>query len=129
MKLINVNKTWLNLLVVIPLRFYKDLPFFFKMGRDTFISRVFWLLSIGQSLDRLVLFHDFYQSSFESNNLGDMALSYDSTTISLLPIINLTLIKDIGKKDIGVFCCYSLVIQNYTYNTGRKCTGLLHPVP
>ena len=30
MELINVNKTWLNLLVLLPLRFYKDLAFFSK---------------------------------------------------------------------------------------------------
>ena len=35
-------------------------------------------------------------------------------------MINGTLIKDIGKKDIGAFCCYSLVIQNYTYNIGEN---------
>ena len=99
------------------------------MEKDTFISIAFWLLSIGQSLDRLVLFHDFHQSSLQSNNLGDIGLSYNSTTISLLPMINGTLIKDIGKKDIGAFCCYSLVIQNYTYNIGEKCTGVFHPVP
>ena len=38
----------------------------------------------------------------------------DSTTISLLTMINGTLIKDTGKKDIGAFCCYSLIIKNCT---------------
>ena len=32
-----------------------------------------------------------------------------------------TLIEDIEKKDIGAFCCYSLVIRNYnTYNIAGK---------
>ena len=72
--------------------------------------------------------------SVESIKLRDMILSYDSsiddsTTISLLTVINGTLIKDILKKDIGAFCCYSLVIRNCTCNIKKKCTGALHHVP
>ena len=67
----------------------------------------------------MILLYDFHQSSLDSINLRDLILSYDpsidnSTTIFLLTVINGTLIKDIGKKDIGAFCCYSLVITNCT---------------
>ena len=77
----------------------------------------------------MILLYDFHQSSLESINLRDMILSYDpsiddSTTISLLTVINGTLIKD-----IGAFCCYSLVITNCTCTVKKKCTGALHHVP
>ena len=37
--------------------------------------------------------------------------------------------KDIMKKDIGAFCCYSLVITNCNCNIKKKCIRVLHPVP
>ena len=82
----------------------------------------------------MILLYDFHQSSLESINLRDMILSYDpsiddSTIISLLTVINGTLIKDIGKKDIGAFFCYSLLITNCTCNVKKKCTGALHHLP
>ena len=65
---------------------------------------------VGSNSIDMSLLYDFHQSSLESINLRYMILSYhpsidDSTTISLLTVINGTLIKDIGKKDIGAFCC------------------------
>ena len=97
----------------------------------------------GSNLIDMILLYGFHQSSLESIKLRDTILSYDpsidgSTTISLLIklklikmnlVINGTLIKDIGKKDIGAFCCCSLVITNCTCNIKKKCTNALHPVP
>ena len=44
-------------------------------------------------------------------------------------MINGTLIQDIGKKDIGAFCCFFLFMQNDVCNLGKKCTGVFPPVP
>ena len=49
--------------------------------------------------------------------------------VSLYCTLNVTLIKDIGKKDIGAFCCYSLIKINFTCNIKKKCMSVLHPVP
>ena len=71
----------------------------------------------------MILFCDFHQSSSGNNNLRDMILSYDSINRRFHHISpnndSGTLIEDNGERKIlEPFCCYSLVIQNYTLNHG-----------
>ena len=51
----------------------------------------------GNNLIDMFLLYDFHQSSLERINFRDMILCYDSTTISLLLMINGTLIQDTGR--------------------------------
>ena len=55
-------------------------------------------------------FYNIHQSSLGSNNLRDMLLS-------LLIMINVTLIQDFEKKDTGVTLTI-LTLRNYTCNIG-----------
>ena len=50
-----------------------------------------------------------------------MIPSINESTTSLLTTINgalMVIIQDIEKKNVGAFCCYSLVIWNHTCNIG-----------
>lgn len=72
------------------------------------------------------------------NNLGDMICVMIFTTlhsgeikigdsnISLLTIIDETLMMDTAEKDNGAFSCFSLVLRNYSCNIGKKWTYIVH---
>ena len=75
----------------------------------------------------------FYLNFRDFGEFGDspwfyfMIPSIDNSTISFLTMLNNP--EDWGNKDVGAFCCYSFIIQNYTCNIGKIFTSTLHPVP
>ena len=67
-----------------------------------------------------ILFYNLHQFSLGSSNKRDMILlMIGDSNICLLTMIKGTLIQDIGKKDIGAFCCY--LVHGTTIRTGITC--------